>query len=119
MAWCDPSQHDDGGAYTDPYPGEQVCYSELDLEFNIGLQGDKCSRALLALVHMHPHPDGSDGDPETTLTVAVDGWDGFLVREDQIESIAYGMLERLAVLRGQDESAARWLRMALQAAEGR
>lgn len=119
MPWCDPAQHDDGGASTDPYHCEQVCYSELDLEFHTGRPADRCSRARLSLVHMHSHPDDSDGASETTLTVAVDGWDGFVVREGQIESIAYGMLERLAVLRDQDESAARWRRMAIQAAEGR
>ncbi|MEU6710513.1 hypothetical protein ABZ897_03445 [Nonomuraea sp. NPDC046802] len=46
--------------------------------------------------------------------VAVDGWDGFLMREGQIESIVYGMIERLAVLRGQDEPAAHWRQMALR-----
>lgn len=119
MPWCDLDQHDDGGASTDPYPSEQVCFSELDLEFHTGQPADRCSHARLSLVHMHPHPDDSDRESETTLTVAVDAWDGFLVREGQIESIAYGMLERLAVLRGQDESAARWRRMAIKAAGGR
>jgi hypothetical protein len=117
MSWCDPDQHSDGRAYADPDPGEQVCCSDLRLDFGLSHpSGRRRPGARLGLTHMHPHPDSRDERSETTLTVSVDGWDGLLLWEEQIEPIAYGMLERLAMLRGRDESAEHWRRMALTAA---
>ena len=107
-SWCDPGQHSDGAANALPDPGEQVCCADLCLELGPGSEGRSPLTARLGLIYMHPHPDVRNDESETTLNVSVDGWDGLVLPEGHIEPIAYGMLERVAMLRGQVESATRW-----------